>query len=300
MTRNLTSLTDGAEQLARGNLETRVPVQSSDEFGQLALSFNRMARDLKVQQENLVKQERLQKELEMCHHIQKEMLPSHPLHLPFAEIHGVSIPAREVGGDFFNYFCLEEHKVALLIGDVSGKGVPAALLMANIQATLRAKLPLSDDLSALMKQLDDEIDKNTPSESYLTLFVAILDGEEKTLRWVNAGHNTQYILKEDGKLEHLSSTGRPVGLLPGGDYEERVVSLDNGDSIFLYTDGLVEAENRLEQEFGDQRLETLLLEGRNEPSEALLARVEQSVCTHRGARETHDDATMVILKTARA
>jgi len=136
MTRHLTSLNAGVHQLAAGNFQTRVPVRSRDEFGSLASAFNQMAADLEKHQALVIEQERLRRELELSRLIQTEMLPRAPLRLGTAEIKGISMPAREVGGDFFNYFALPDGRLALLVGDVSGKGVSAALLMANVQATL--------------------------------------------------------------------------------------------------------------------------------------------------------------------
>ena len=123
MTRHIASLTEGAQRLARGDLDVRVPVPHGREFRQLAQAFNRMAGELRLNQERLLEQERLRKELEIGRRIQEELLPRAPFHGPFAEVGGVSIPAREVGGDFFNYFPLSEEEVAILVGDVSGKGV---------------------------------------------------------------------------------------------------------------------------------------------------------------------------------
>jgi len=295
MTRELAHLTEGAERLARGDLDVRVPVRSRDEIGLLSATFNRMAQELRANQDRLLEQARLRKELEMCRRIQEDLLPRESLRVPFAEIQGISIPAREVGGDFFNYFVLSAGQAALLVGDVSGKGVPAALLMANLQATLRARLPLQGDLARLALELDREIDASTPPEAYLTLFVGILDGGARALRYVNAGHNAPYLLRTSGELEALESTGRPLGLLPGGDYEQRSVGLGAGDALFLFTDGLVETENEAGDPFGCERLEALLLRERGAGPGELVTRVDQAVRGFRGSIEPADDATMVVL-----
>src|SRR4051812_3988572 len=144
MTERLRTLTGGVRQLAAGDFRTRVPATSSDEFGELARAFNQMAQDLERHQALAVGQERLHRELELSRQIQTDMLPRAPLRFGASEITGISMPAREVGGDFFNYFVLPGDRLGLLVGDVSGKGVSAALLMANVQATLRARLPLQN------------------------------------------------------------------------------------------------------------------------------------------------------------
>jgi sigma-B regulation protein RsbU (phosphoserine phosphatase) len=295
MTRNLSVLTKEADNLAHGDLSARVPVASKDEFGKLAQAFNRMAEDLSKNQKHLVERERMHKELEMCRKIQDELLPRKSFHSGVVEVKGVSIPAREVGGDFFNYFPMPNRTMALLIGDVSGKGLPAALLMANLQATIQARLPLELDLVKLAEQLDREIAANN-AESYLTLFLAVLDSQSLQLRYVNAGHNSQFLLRSDGSLEQLSSTGRPLGLLAGGGFQEKCVQLKHQDSLFFYTDGLVEAQNEAEEEFGMERLEELLIQERSKGLEGMLANVEKAISTHRGTVEAADDATMMLLK----
>jgi sigma-B regulation protein RsbU (phosphoserine phosphatase) len=203
------------------------------------------------------------------------------------------VPAREVGGDFFNYFVLDSGLVALLVGDVSGKGVGAALLMANIQASLRTRFALGQELSAIAEAIDRDIEANSPGPVYATLFIAIFDPVTRRMRYVNAGHHPQFVLRTDGRLEKMSSTGLPVGLLAGHGYGEIEVQLASGDLLFFYTDGCVEMENDMEDMFGSERLETLVAASAGATADELLAKVEQAIAAFRGGRDLFDDATMM-------
>jgi sigma-B regulation protein RsbU (phosphoserine phosphatase) len=233
--------------------------------------------------------------LELSRQIQTEMLPRTGLRLGPAEIKGVSVPAREVGGDFFNYFVLPDERLALLVGDVSGKGVSAALLMANVQATLRARLPLENDLAALAAGLDHEIDKTTPRAVYVTLFIGILEADGRTLRYVNAGHNPQFVLRRDGGIVPMSSTGLPIALFPDHGYRQATIDVAPGDLLFFYTDGLVETENEAGEMFGAERLQAILTREQDAGVDRVLERVEETVRAFRGRAEPFDDATMMAL-----
>jgi len=294
LTRNLSTLSDGVRRIALGDYSARVKVKSHDEVGRLAAAFNQMAEDVELHQRAAVEQERIKRELELGRQIQNDMLPQGPLRLGLTEIKGVSVPAKEVGGDFFNYFSLQDGRIALLVGDVSGKGVGAALLMANIQASLRTRLALGQDLDALAREIDVDIEGNTPGPIYATLFVGILDLTNRELRYVNAGHNPQYIVRKSRTLERMSSSGLPVGLLAGRGYVETRVELVEGDRLFFYTDGCVEAENEAGDMFGADKLEALLIDAAS--GDDLLVRVESVLAKYRGTREPFDDATMMVVK----
>jgi phosphoserine phosphatase RsbU/P len=296
MTRHLSSLNAGVRQLAGGDFRARVPVRSRDEFGSLAAAFNQMAEDLERNQALVVERERLRRELELSRRIQMEMLPRGALRLGAVEIKGVSIPAREVGGDFFNYFALEDGRLALLVGDVSGKGVSAALLMANVQATLRARLTHDTNLARLAADLDREIDGTTPGPVYLTLFVGVLDATREELRYVNAGHNPPFVLHAAGGMETMAATGLPIALYPSQPYAEASAPVHPGDLIFFYTDGLVETENARGEMFGIERLQALLSEQQPGGIEAILERVESAIREFRGTTEPFDDATLMALR----
>jgi sigma-B regulation protein RsbU (phosphoserine phosphatase) len=298
LTRNLSTLTEGVDSIARGDYTVRVPVKSNDEIGMLATAFNQMAADVQEHQRSLVSQERLKRELELGRQIQSEMLPHEPLRIGLMEVKGESVPAREVGGDFFNYFTLPSGEVALLLGDVSGKGVGAALVMANIQATLRTRLALEQDLTVITDAIDRELETSTRA-AYATLIVGIYNPVSKRIRFVNAGHNPQFVLRANGGLEQMSSTGTPVGLLSGRGYQQGALQLASGDFIFFYTDGMVEAENDLGEFFGSERLEAVLLDShkRNHGSIDIIFRdVKTAIKDFSGTREPFDDATMMAVR----
>lgn len=294
LTRNLSRLSAGVDQIAKGDYRARVPVRSSDEIGRLADAFNRMAADVERHQAAAVQQERLRRELELGRQIQIDMLPHAALRIGLTEIKGVSVPATEVGGDFFNYFQTANGRIALLVGDVSGKGVGAALLMANIQASLRTRLAMGQDLASLARELDADIGGTTPGPVYATLFVGLLDPETRELLFVNAGHNPQYVLRTSGGLGRMESTGLPIGLLAGRGYVEQHLQLTAGDVLFFYTDGCVEAEDQSGEMFGNARLEHLLLAGDPGHVDDLLMRVEREILAFRAGREPFDDATMMV------
>jgi serine phosphatase RsbU (regulator of sigma subunit) len=298
LTRNLSALTDAVGQIARGDFGARVPVAGGGEVAALAVAFNKMAGDIQKQQELLVGQERLKRELELGRQIQSEMLPHESLRFGLTEVKGMSIPAREVGGDFFNYFALDDGNIALLVGDVSGKGVAAALLMANCQAALRTRLTLGHDLASIADAIDRDVAATAPRGLYTTLFVGIFEPATTRLRYVNAGHNPQFVLRK-GSFERLSSTGTPIGLLPGRGYTEQEVQLSSGDFLFFYTDGIVEAANEAGDQYSPDRLERLLVEtitADPKGPDAVLQRVEAAVREFCGAAEPHDDATSMVVR----
>ena len=296
LTRGLTTLSEGVNKIAQGDYSARVVVKSKDEVGRLAVAFNQMAEDVEKHQQSAVEQERIKRELELGRQIQAEMLPHAPLRLGLTEIQGVSVPAREVGGDFFNYFQVANGEVALLVGDVSGKGVGAALLMANIQASLRTRLALGQDLSAIAGAIDRDIEENSPGPLYATLFVGILNPANRQLRYVNAGHHPQFVLRRGGGIDRMPSTGLPVGLFAGRGHTEDTVQLAAGDVLFFYTDGCVEAESETGDMLGSERLEAMLSSVDSDGADDVLKRVESGVAAFRGKQEAFDDATMMVVK----
>jgi sigma-B regulation protein RsbU (phosphoserine phosphatase) len=165
--------------------------------------------------------------------------------------------------------------------------------MANIQASLRTRFALGQELSAIAEATDRDIEANSPGPVYATLFMAIFDPKTRKMRYVNAGHNPQFVLRGDGALEQMSSTGLPVGMLAGHGYGEREVQLAAGDLLFFYTDGVVEMENEADDMFGSDRLESLVSSSAGASADQVLTRVENAISAFRGHRDLYDDATMM-------
>jgi sigma-B regulation protein RsbU (phosphoserine phosphatase) len=189
--------------------------------------------------------------------------------------------------------------VALVVGDVSGKGVGAALLMANIQASLRTRLALGQSLAAIAEAIDRELASTATTRLYVTLFLGIFDPATRQLLYVNAGHNPQFVLRPNQPIERMAATGIPIGLLAGRGYAQREVKLSSGDLIFFYTDGCVETENESDEMFGTDRLEGLLVSMATlapVTPDRVLQQVEQAVTAFRGTREPFDDATMMAVR----
>ncbi len=245
----------------------------------------------------LLEKQRMEQELALGREIQSRLLPSAPVDVRGVELAALSLPCYEVGGDYFDFIELPGGDLGLAIGDVSGKGVSAALIMSSVQAALRVAAPIEDDLARLVARLNALIFRSASGRKYATFFFARYTPSTGHLRYVNAGHNPPYIVTADG-LTEIGSTGRPIGLLPESSYTEETVELPPGSTLFLYTDGLNEAADPDETEFGNDRLRSLFLAQRDVPLTSIPSRVLDAVTSfERGAKPT-DDKTIVVMRRA--
>ncbi len=162
---------------------------------------------------------------------------------------------QALGGDCYNFIPLKRDQLALVVGDASGKGLAAALMIANVQSSLRtAALFTGDDLAALLKAVNQQAYSSSLEDRYATLFYGVFDNAKRTLRYINAGHNPPAVLRRDGSVEWLETSGAPVGMLPDSIYEEKIVGLEAGDLVIAYTDGVVETTDQNGEEWGVQGL----------------------------------------------
>jgi sigma-B regulation protein RsbU (phosphoserine phosphatase) len=243
----------------------------------------------------LLEKQRMEQELSLGREIQSGLLPSAPVDVRGIELGAVSLPCYEVGGDYFDFLELPGGDLGLAIGDVSGKGVSAALIMSSVQAALRVAAPIEDDLARLVARLNALIFRSATGRKYATFFFARYTPSTGILRYVNAGHNPPYIATAEG-LKEIASTGRPIGLLPESSYREGTIELPHGATLFLYTDGLNEAADPEDVELGNERLRELFLAQRDVPLIEIPSRVLDAVIGfERGAKAT-DDKTIVVMR----
>jgi serine phosphatase RsbU (regulator of sigma subunit) len=236
------TLHQGTVRLAHGELDTRIEVPNEDEFGDLAASFNEMTEAVKLGREQAIARERLERELRTAREIQERLLPHEMPDRPGWEITGVSVPSLQVGGDYFDFLDLPDGRLGVAIADVSGKGVPASLLMANLQALLQGQVIHLAEVSAVVAHMNDLLTRSTDIGRFATFFYGALDSATGIFTSTNAGHNPPLLLRADGRFEELKDGGLQIGMLEGQTYRQQTVTLDPGDLLVLFTDGITEAE----------------------------------------------------------
>ena len=243
-----------------------------------------------------LEKERLEREIAVAREIQLKLLPETLPSLPGYELHGLNLPSRTVGGDYYDVIPLDAHRVALAIGDVTGKGIPAAFLMANLQAALYLLIQEGIPLNQVLERLNALFYANTPADKFVTLFVAILDAPKKKLLFVNGGHNYPLLITREGNVQELQIGGLLVGAFPQASYSVGTVDLLPGSLLFTYTDGITELTNPEGKEFGEHRLKRFLLAHRQMPLTELLDMLKQELYNFSGKSWFEDDVTVLALK----
>jgi serine phosphatase RsbU (regulator of sigma subunit)/predicted ester cyclase len=212
----------------------------------------------RLEQERL-ERERIEQELQLARSIQQASLPKEVPSLQGWQINPYYHPAREVGGDFYDFHLLSEERLGVVVGDATGKGVPAALVMASARSMLRALAQASNSPGEVLRRVNDALVTDIPPNMFVTCFYAILDPKSATLSYANAGHDLPYLWR-GGDADELRATGMPLGLMPGMSYEQKEIELDCGQGVFFYSDGLVEAHDPKGEMFGFPRLRALVAE----------------------------------------
>ncbi|MEW6730174.1 MAG: SpoIIE family protein phosphatase [Acidobacteriota bacterium] len=254
---------------------------------------------IKVEQarfiEEQLERQRIEQELEVAATIQKRLLPQEPPNILGLESVGLNIPCHTVGGDYYDFVVSGPDTIGFAIADVSGKGIPAALLVSTLQATFRAIIE-QQDLKDAVTRINKVICRSTPSYNYITFFYGLLNKRSKTFLSINAGHNAPIVVKRNGRIERLNKGGFCLGMFERAEYEMEETSLSEGDIVCLFTDGVTEAANLAEEEFGEERLIQLLQEHRSLPLEELSRRLYGEIEQFVGEAPQHDDLTYVLFR----
>jgi sigma-B regulation protein RsbU (phosphoserine phosphatase) len=228
--------------------------------------------------------------------VQRELLPRGVPVVRGLEITGVCIPAIGVGGDYYDFLPLQDERIGLVIADVSGKGIPAALLMAGLQGAVRSLALPGVAPCEVNRRLNDMLHQSTSASRYATMFFGLYDPQDRSLHYSNAGHFPPIHLGAHGAA-YLSQGGLPIGLMPSSLYGEGRRELGVGDILALYTDGVVETPNTSGEEFGNARLVDILTREREKPLPELLSSVIEAVELWGGGGAPHDDVTLVLART---
>jgi sigma-B regulation protein RsbU (phosphoserine phosphatase) len=312
LTRSITQAVDklyeATEQVKKGDFSYRIGVPSNDQLSALGEAFDSMTasveRLLRESEEKL----RLQSELEIAREVQTQLFPRSAPEVPGLALYGVCKAARTVSGDYYDFLNLGENRVCLVLGDVSGKGISAALLMAAIQSALRAQFydglvhTAGSSTKALstaevVSRLNVQLYESTPREKYVTFFFAVYDAASRSLKYTNAGHLPPVLLRR-GKVERLNVGGTVVGLFSPMTYEQAEVQIQPGDLLVAFTDGITEPENIYGEEFGEERLLQVVRRAQSVSAQTLTEEIYRSVSDWTGSPELQDDMTMLVAKAS--
>jgi len=311
LTRTITAAVDGlyegTQRVMRGDLSHRIEVKGDDQLAELSRSFNRMTENLGRLIGGEKERQRLLAELEIAREVQSQLHPKPIAGLGSLRLDSICEAARMVSGDYYDYQKIGDTQLALAIGDVAGKGISAALLMATLQSSMRSQLRQwteaikaghEDSISAsrLIANLNQQVFASTSPEKYATFFFSLYDELTSTLTYVNAGHLPPILIR-DGYSSTLDTNGMVVGAFPFARYSESRLSLRCGDMLVLYTDGITEPENEYGEDFGEQRLRDLLVAHADRDGSEITAAVVDAVRRWTAfPEELQDDMTLLVLR----
>jgi len=325
ITRSVAELYNATEHINKGDFSHRIQIRTRDQMAALETSFNSMSTSLSKLMAEQKEKQRLESELAIAHEVQDLLFPQQSSELPALEVHGVCRPARTVSGDYYDFIPLRNDRLVLEVGDISGKGISAALLMATVHAFVRAyslepEVTLEPLLmnagkgdsramqcltldgaqgecnpASMMAALNYQLYRATPPEKYATMFLGCYDGNTRMLTYSNAGHLPPLIFCSDGTIQRLEISGTVVGLFDGVSYSENRLLMHPGDIFVAFSDGITEPENEF-GEFGEERLMELILAHRDQPLARISDLLTGAVADWIGANEQPDDVTLVLAR----
>jgi sigma-B regulation protein RsbU (phosphoserine phosphatase) len=301
LTHAVNQLYEGTRRVIHGDFRHRILSSQKDQLGELAESFNQMTSNLERLFAVEKEKERLQTELEIAREVQNQLYPKHTPPMRGLQLSAVCDPARMVSGDYYDYTEVGRHQLAFAVGDVAGKGISAALLMATLQAALRSQVANSEathvflDSASVISQLNKQIYATTSAEKYATFFFAVFDQPSQKLTYTNAGHLSPLLLRR-GEFTALDSNGTVVGAFPFAKYDSSSIVMQPDDLLVCYTDGITEPENPYGEMFGEDRLMELVKKHSHQDDGEILRIVFDAVRSWTGTAELFDDMTLLLAR----
>jgi sigma-B regulation protein RsbU (phosphoserine phosphatase) len=315
MTRTVTGavhrLYEATLRVREGDFAHRIEVKGKDQLAELAHSFNTMTERMQHLLVVAKEKERLQSEIEIAREVQNQLYPKKVPDIKTLRLTAVCKPARMVSGDYFDYECVRDTRVAIAVGDVAGKGISAALLMATLQSSLRTELAGMDAVMAvaggnggrpdglstskLVSHLNQQLYSYTSPEKYATFYLAIYDEPAGVLTYTNAGHLPPFLIRK-GQAIRLNVDGTVVGAFPFAQYDESRIDLEPNDLLVCFTDGVTEPENVYGEMFGEERLLETITRNSHRPESEIIEVVTEAVQQWTGSPELQDDMTLLLAR----
>ncbi|HEV2762570.1 MAG TPA: PP2C family protein-serine/threonine phosphatase, partial [Pyrinomonadaceae bacterium] len=246
--------------------------------------------------EEHLERERMERELQLAREIQQRFQPSSAPNVPGYELQGISFPSYEIGGDYYDFIPRPDGRMVIALGDVSGKGTAAALLMSSLHAAVHAQVASHQTLAETISAVNRYLAENIPANRFVTLFYAELDPPTGSLSFLNAGHNPPLIVHAAGTVEHLAAGGIPLGITPFADFREGRTQLQPGDALVIYSDGVTETQNPQGEEFGAERLHQTVWQNIDQSAAGIRDRIESALTKFAQGTAAVDDITLVIVK----
>jgi sigma-B regulation protein RsbU (phosphoserine phosphatase) len=311
LTRSITTtvdkLNEATERVKAGDFSHRINLPAHDQLTALGEAFDGMTASVQRLLRESLEKTRLEGELEIAREVQNRLFPQTAPEVAGLELYGRCNPARTVSGDYYDFLRLDNGRVALVVGDISGKGISAALLMATLQSALHAQFYDGHNGSAALEaagtaevvsRLNRQLYASTPREKYVTLFYGVYDSATRKLAYTNAGHLPPVLFRRD-RIQRLEGGGTVVGLFPSARYTQAEIEIEPGDLLLAFTDGMTEPENTYGQEFGEERLLDVAQRARSSPSEVMMNEIYRAVSDWTGSPELQDDMTLVVAQAQR-
>jgi sigma-B regulation protein RsbU (phosphoserine phosphatase) len=296
--RPIRKITYGAYVIGSGDLSYNIEIESSDELGMLASEFNQMTKMIRESKDKEIASRIMNEQLEIARDIQEGLNPMGFYDKNGIQIKGSTKAAIGVGGDYFDYIDIDDDRVCALISDVSGKGVPASLVMVMIRTVFTSYVSRKDiDCSSVVRAINDSLSADFAIDKFATLFFMIYNRATGELSFSNAGHGPLFCYRASGnKCTRTAIEGVPIGIMEDAVYKQAKVQFNPGDIVVLYTDGITEMRNEHKEEFGIQRVKKLILNNSHLNAEEILDILIHDVETFRGETPPHDDTTALVFK----